>query len=278
MALNVEPDRISMVSVGGQLKAAREKRGLSLDQAQKQTRIYSSVLLSLEEGRCDDMLTAVYVKGFLKKYADFLGLDSRTLLKEYDVLHQSPRHGAEAPAQVRENAGSPVLRPKTSIKLRTISSSGMLRRLGFAVLIILALLLVVNTGRKMAKRASTARKQPASAASKTKPAQEASRKAHSVKSQPAPESALEVPKNAPLKLELYVKKPLTVKVKVDGTLRFGRYLVKGTRESLTAKESINIYASKAENLELTLNGEALPIAAKGLVKDIEITRKGVRIK
>lgn len=281
MAINVEPDRISMVSIGSQLKAAREKKNLTLDQAQKQTRIYSAVLGALEDGRCDEMLTVVYVKGFLKKYAEFLGLDSRALLKEYDVLHSISRHSAVMPQHdaQKDTSISPLLQPKTSIRLKTGGAYGVPRIIIITVIIAVSALLAVSIVRKAAdaikgrkpatKVKVSAAKVPAESQSKPQAAKPAP-----VVTPPKPE----VPKSVPLKLEIYVKKPATVKVKVDGALRFGRYLSKGTRETVTAKDTINIYTNRAENIELTLNGQTLPVAAKGQVKDIEITRKGVKIK
>ena len=44
---------VSMVKIGESLKDAREKKSVTIDQVQKQTRIHSTVLKALEEGRCD---------------------------------------------------------------------------------------------------------------------------------------------------------------------------------------------------------------------------------
>lgn len=281
MPINPSPDRISMISIGERLKAAREKKSMTLDQVQKHTRIYSAVLGALEEGRCDEMLTVVYVKGFLKKYADYLGLDSHAMLKEYDILHSMPPRQIQEPQQQpqKEVPGAPILQPKTSIRLKTATTYLTAKKIKFAVILILAILLIIFIGKKIggsSKRVIASRKIKVAQVKTAAPAMQKAQPTKSLPPETPPKP--EAPKNLPLNLELYVKKPVTVKVKVDGVLRFGRYLAKGTRESLTAKDSINIYVTKAESLELTLNGSPLPIAAKGLVRDLEITRKGVKIR
>ena len=77
---------MSMAGLGEKLRQAREKRGLTLEQVQKQTLMHSTVIAALEDGKCDDILTPTYVRSFLKKYSSFLGLDPKEILSEYSAL------------------------------------------------------------------------------------------------------------------------------------------------------------------------------------------------
>ena len=83
MENNKRESRSSAISVGKRLREAREKKSLTIEQVQKQTKIHSTVLIGLEEGRPSDTLTDTYVRSFLKKYAQFLDVNSVELLKEY---------------------------------------------------------------------------------------------------------------------------------------------------------------------------------------------------
>ncbi|MEX0622157.1 MAG: helix-turn-helix domain-containing protein [Candidatus Woykebacteria bacterium] len=80
-----------MRTVGEILIEAREKKNLSLEQAEKDTRIRKSVLKHLEEGNWSS-LAPTYTKGLLKNYANYLGLDERRVLaffrREYDEKKQ----------------------------------------------------------------------------------------------------------------------------------------------------------------------------------------------
>lgn len=63
------------VSVGMQLRAAREQRGLSLEQVGADTRIPQRHLVTIEEGRFADLPARTYAVGFSKSYAKMVGLD-----------------------------------------------------------------------------------------------------------------------------------------------------------------------------------------------------------
>ena len=66
-----------------ELSAARQARGLDLEEAQQQTGISLSVLQGIEEGQLD-VVEPVFVRLALKSYAEFLGLDPEPLLTRFD--------------------------------------------------------------------------------------------------------------------------------------------------------------------------------------------------
>lgn len=66
--------------VGAALKAARERLGLTLAQAEEATKIRHRFLQALEENDHTVLGGDIYVRGFLKNYATFLGLDPNELL------------------------------------------------------------------------------------------------------------------------------------------------------------------------------------------------------
>jgi cytoskeleton protein RodZ len=72
-----------MDEIGHLLREARENKGLSLEDVQDATRINSRYLAALEAGQYDKLPTAVHVRGFLRNYARFLGLDPQPLLDRY---------------------------------------------------------------------------------------------------------------------------------------------------------------------------------------------------
>jgi cytoskeleton protein RodZ len=74
-----------MFEIGSSLREARERRGLQLTDVQRETRIRVRYLQALEEERFDLLPGDAYVKGFLRSYADALGLESRLYLDEYSA-------------------------------------------------------------------------------------------------------------------------------------------------------------------------------------------------
>jgi cytoskeleton protein RodZ len=79
-----------MFEVGGSLREARLKRGLSPADVQKAIRIRDRYLQALEEERWELLPGDAYVKGFLRTYADYLGLDGNLYVEEYNSRFARP--------------------------------------------------------------------------------------------------------------------------------------------------------------------------------------------
>lgn len=75
-----------MGELGNRLREARESQGLSLQQAEETTRIRLVFLEALEEERFDELPGDVYARGFIRNYAQFLGLDQQELLASFSAL------------------------------------------------------------------------------------------------------------------------------------------------------------------------------------------------
>jgi cytoskeletal protein RodZ len=72
-----------MESLGEKLKEARTSKGISLDQIAQETYISKSFVVALEEEDFSVFPGETYLIGFLRNYADYLGLDSESLITLY---------------------------------------------------------------------------------------------------------------------------------------------------------------------------------------------------
>src|SRR6188472_836654 len=79
-----------MFEIGGSLREARLKRGLTPADVQKAIRIRDRYLQALEEERWELLPGDAYVKGFLRTYADYLGLDGNLYVEEYNSRFAQP--------------------------------------------------------------------------------------------------------------------------------------------------------------------------------------------
>jgi cytoskeleton protein RodZ len=70
------------------LRAARREHGRSLSDAAAETRIRETYLAALEEEDFATLGGDVYVRGFLRSYARFLGLDPEPLVEAYRRDHE----------------------------------------------------------------------------------------------------------------------------------------------------------------------------------------------
>jgi len=75
--------------IGSSLREARIRQGYDLAEAEVRTKIRSKYLDALEEERFDVLPAPTYVKGFLRSYADFLGLDGQLYVDEYNTRYGS---------------------------------------------------------------------------------------------------------------------------------------------------------------------------------------------
>jgi len=79
-----------MFEIGQSLREARLKRDLTPADVQKAIRIRDRYLQALEEERWELLPGDAYVKGFLRTYADYLGLDGSLYVEEYNSRFASP--------------------------------------------------------------------------------------------------------------------------------------------------------------------------------------------
>ena len=73
-----------MFEIGNSLREARIRQGLELADAEQATKIRRKYLAGLEEERFEVLPAQTYVKGFLRSYAEFLGLDGQIYVDEYN--------------------------------------------------------------------------------------------------------------------------------------------------------------------------------------------------
>ena len=72
-----------MESIGETLREARHNKKASLEDAARATKIKLDILERLEADEFDQLAAPMYTKGFLKLYAEFLGLDASAIVDAY---------------------------------------------------------------------------------------------------------------------------------------------------------------------------------------------------
>lgn len=89
-----------MDTLGEYLKREREGRGITLEEAAKTTKIRKTYLQAIEDGNFN-IESPVFMKGFLKSYAQFLGLNITDILERYDrEIH--PEKAGEVKEEIKK--------------------------------------------------------------------------------------------------------------------------------------------------------------------------------
>lgn len=111
-------------TLGSILQRRRESLEISLADAEQATRIRSHYLEALEAGEYDQLKDDVYTKGYVKNYADYLGLETKPILKLYsdersgirEIKRQSRRPSDSVALGVKPiKSARMVVTPKTAI-------------------------------------------------------------------------------------------------------------------------------------------------------------------
>jgi cytoskeletal protein RodZ len=96
-----------MPTLGEYFKQEREKRGISLKDIEKQTKISAQTLKFLEEGRFDVLPPKTFLKGFLRVIAKEYGMDERELVRLLERAlgpnnrEEEPRPSLEKNARIK---------------------------------------------------------------------------------------------------------------------------------------------------------------------------------
>ena len=91
---SVTEEQGTKAGVGTRLREAREKAGLTVNAAAGQLNLDPAILADLEADRFDSLGAAVYVRGYVKRYADLLEIPAQPLLDSLTsepVLEETPQ-------------------------------------------------------------------------------------------------------------------------------------------------------------------------------------------
>ena len=111
-------------SIGSQLSVARLRHGWTVEEAAARTRLHANVIRNLEADRFDKLPSLAYIRGFLRIYSRELGLDPKSILREFQP------NSAEMEDSILD------LRPEMLESLPTRAAEPVVtsRKLGFGVL------------------------------------------------------------------------------------------------------------------------------------------------
>jgi cytoskeleton protein RodZ len=83
--------------IGPLLERARRSRGVSLEEAEQATRIRRDYLEKLESDDHSTMPEPIYVRGFVKAYANYLDLDGDRLAAQVRFWQENRRRARRGP-------------------------------------------------------------------------------------------------------------------------------------------------------------------------------------
>lgn len=277
---------------GEKLKKIRLEKGISLEEVQKKTKINLNILKAIE-GDSITNLEPIYIKGFLKIYCKFLGVDPKDCITDYKNAQSKSEERAETKKEPSETKGF-----TKQLKTSKFNSSynwsyfkANIHRISIVFILILVIVLssvlLFNLGKYISSKRKDylARKTIAvtTLEKKEKRKEKSTRQVKAVTAAPRPQAqdtTLAIKNtNSGIRLGIRASDNCWVQVKADGRLVFQRVLEKGRFESWQAKDTIVLSLGNAGAVELEVNGQIFSnLGRRGEVrKNIIITKEGLNI-
>src|SRR5881227_2302499 len=91
-----------MFEIGSSLREARLRQALDFPEIEQNTKIRGKYLRALEDEQFEVLPAQTYVKGFLRSYAEYLGLDGQLYVDEYNSRYVVGEE--DAPFRARRTA------------------------------------------------------------------------------------------------------------------------------------------------------------------------------
>ncbi len=230
-----------LTEIGTHLRNLRAKKGLSLEEIATKTMVQQRFLDAIEKGDIEQLPEPLYIRGFIRRFADTLGIDG-TPLSESFPLGNAQVGSANAKFS---NGGSTPLRPWHLYAIYLAAVLG-------AVALLYALF-------KPAESPSgTLSSRPSPAVASSSPSQKA------VAKPPV--------KTAPVQAQLNIKADSYLTIQADGQPSYDGILKAGEAKTITAKQSIQLFAGNAGGVMLGINGQPAKLMGQpGEVKDVTLT-------
>jgi hypothetical protein len=232
------------------LREARERKGVSLAEAEKETRIRQGLIKALEEEDYTILPDRIYTKGLLKNYAHYLGLDTSEVMRLFGEEEVTP---TPIPPASQALGSPPFLSPDLIVILAIFMALGLLGFWGYRQYLapILTSLLATPTVEAFSPTPeATATRTPLPS--------------------PSPTFTPTEVVISGLRLEIEILTRTWLEVVVDGEEAFQGLLDAGETQSWSANEVIALHLGNAAGVRAVLCGQEMPpLGGEGEVVDVE---------
>lgn len=253
------------------LKQVREEKSIQLEEVAIKTNIRLACLKALDAGKFEELPEPVYIQGFIRRYADVIGLDGAALAKSFSTEVKILKFDGNFSQNLEK-------RPKFSVPLF----------IPYAVLLLVAsigLIYILNpkfSTESLAKIFNLGTSKQQTAALLSTPASlPTNQSSPSVNPQPTSistqNSATPLPvvtspndtTNQAVTVTLELQGESWLQVKVDGTTQFVGKLKKGERKTWTAKKQLTVRSGNAGVVLISVNNQpATLLGNPGKVKEV----------
>lgn len=225
-----------LAELGNQLRLKRQEQGLSLEEVAAKTLIRRQLLQAIETGELNELPEPIYIRGFIRQYADVLGLDGSELSNSFPARDHRPNI-------------KPVWTRLPAVQLRSTHLY-----LLYIVVIVCAVNTLSNTlsHSNLQISQSQIQEQPLpTSAVKPDTLSQPSDKIKPVSDTPSTANKT----NKPVQINVTLKADSWIRVVADGKKQFEGLLPEGTQRTWVAQEQLTVRVGNAGGVLVTFNEE-----------------------
>ena len=230
------------MEVGTTLRAARERRNLTLAQLAATTKIPVALLHALEDNAYEKVPSGIFVRGFIRAYAREVGLDPEEMIQQFLAETQPPSPPAAA---VGSNGQETI--DDIDDRLQ-IDSPLAASRPGWGYALIVAALVVGLISFNRTERAERVSSEPAAPSQSTASLPDRSGTAQ------AAEMKAVATTGGTVRFDIEAQGPCWVKAVVDGKTVIARLMQAGERESLDLNHDVVLRVGDPAAFTYFING------------------------
>ena len=285
------------MTVGAQLQQARNERKLTYAEVTEKTKIQPWVLEAIEANRLPEIMSPIYVKGFIATYAKCLHLDPESLVAQLVWPKAEP---TVASAELPPAQPSVPLTFQWPTMQWPVIPAAVLRGLAASVAVTAAVATLVIVKPKMTLPKFSFPKIAKAAPAHAKTAKANTAKLLKIAATPKPAAPAAVPSETPkpsapvvteapaavvqaasvapmgaevlkpavppvltivpsqaMELQVIATKTTWIKIWADGKLLSQQRLSRGSKEQWTAKKQFQLIIAKPSQVDVTLNGQSI---------------------
>ncbi|ADL13065.1 helix-turn-helix domain-containing protein [Acetohalobium arabaticum] len=260
-----------MEELGQKIRQARLDRGITIDKVQKSTKIRKKYLKAIEAGDFEVISQEVFLKGFLRVYANYVGLDGQEILNEYNELIDLRQEVKKGKTEIEEDES-------TAEKVLCFISNHLMKIVAAVVILLMVFLggtilykqgIIGNlTQTEQSNMILSEEKKDNTSQESVSTGIEADTNKQEIK--------VKDRNTEPSKRNITIKVLETswIKVVVDGKIVLEEMLSSGTERSWHADRSVEFLSANAAGVKVVLNGEAFgPFGRQGEVIERKFTLK-----
>ncbi|MBD1870602.1 helix-turn-helix domain-containing protein [Oculatella sp. FACHB-28] len=239
-----QSDKLS--EIGAYLRQAREERLLTLEQVAAKTLIQARLLNAIEHGKLHQLPEPVYIRGFIKRYADALGLSGAEVANAF-------------PAGSGLRTTQPSWKNSPAAQLRPIHL--------YLIYVLLIVAAVSGLSYLMSRSASWVSAETNNVIQA--PATETTTPEASPTASPAPQATTPAASDKPVRVAVTLTEQSWLRVEVDGQTDFQGILPEGTERTWTADSQLTVRAGNAGGVQVSYNdSKPESMGAAGNVEEV----------